>query len=441
MSEPVGAPSQRLSPYQKRLLVFLSVATFFEGYEIIALSQILPNLRAEFGLTEGQGGALVALINVGTILAYLLVRQADRWGRRRVLSITIVGYTVFSALSGLAPHALVFGLFQLVARVFLIGEWAISMVFAAEEYPAAKRGLVIGLIQGFSSLGSITCAGLVPILLRETIWEWRTVYFVGTVPLLLLAVARRNLRETARFRDQVATRPPAPPAMTRIFKTPYRRRVLQLALIWGLTYTCTQNAVTFWKEFALAERGWTDDMVGLSVTIAAVASMPLVFYSGKLIDAIGRRTGAVIIFVTTSLAVLGAYNLHGRVGLTICLAGSIFGASAVLPVLNSYTTELFPTDLRGDAFAWSNNLLGRIGYVGAPLLIGVAAGAGGLGWGPTVTLTAVFPVVALVLILRWLPETRLLELEQTASVPAVPTSRAAPAAPTATADNLEQGDS
>ena len=153
--------------YQKRLFVFLSVATFFEGFDSIALTQLLPNLRADFNIDEAGGGWLVAFINVGTILAYLFVRQADRWGRRRVLEITIAGYTIASFLTGLAPNVWAFGLFQLIARVFLIAEWATSMVYAAEEYPASRRGHVIGLISAFAALGSVACAGLVPLFLQH----------------------------------------------------------------------------------------------------------------------------------------------------------------------------------------------------------------------------------------------------------------------------------
>ncbi len=77
------------------------------------------------------------------------------------------------------------------------------MVFAAEEYPADRRGMVMGVIQAFSSLGAIFCAGVVPLLLN-TPWGWRTVYFAGVIPLLLLAFARRGLKETARFEAQAA---------------------------------------------------------------------------------------------------------------------------------------------------------------------------------------------------------------------------------------------
>src|SRR6185436_533320 len=134
----------------------------------------------------------------------------------------------------------------------------------------------------------------------------------------------------------------------------------------------------------------------------------------KLLDTWGRRPTAVFIYVLLAISVVAAYQLHGFWPLTISLTAAIFTTSAVLAVLNSFTTELFPTDFRSDAFAWTNNMLGRIGYVIAPAIVGWAAGS--IGWGRAVSLTAVFVVVALFLIVAWLPETARKELEQTAKV-------------------------
>ena len=407
-----GRPvTERLTSYQRRLFVFLSVATFFEGYDFLALTQILPNLRADLGLDKAVAGYLVGFINFGTVVAYLLVRRADRLGRKRVLTVTIAGYTIFTTLTGLSPNVWAFAAFQMIARIFLIGEWATSTVMAAEEYPAARRGMVIGVISAFSSLGAVTCAGVVPLLLK-TPFGWRSVYFVGVIPLIVLAFARRNLRETRRFSEQVTSHIAKP--FTAIFRSPYRKRMLQMGLIWFLTYICTQNGVTFWKEFAVSERGMTDSDVGKAITIAALVSMPLVFFAGKLLDLIGRRMGAVVIFGLASVGIFGCYTLHGQWPLTLTLVFAIFGASAVLPVLNAYNAELFPTELRGDAFAWSNNLIGRIGYVLSPVAVGYAAGH--VGWGPAVRVTAIFPILAVILILWLLPETRSRELEETAVV-------------------------
>ncbi len=397
------------TPYQRRLFVFLSVATFFEGYDFMALTQILPELRKSFDLNETQAGVMVSFINVGTVLAYFLVRRADRWGRRRVLTLTIAGYTAFTFLCGIAPNVWAFAVFQMLARIFLLAEWAISMVYAAEEYPAERRGMVIGVISAFSSLGAVLCAGVAGNMIHA--FGWRSVYMVGVLPLIIIAYARRGLRETRRFEEQGAGEERS---LTFILKSPYRRRVIEVGAIWFLTYVCTQNAVTWWKEFAVAERGLDAKQVGASIAIAAVAAMPLVFFVGKLMDVVGRRWGAVIVFTIGAAGVFASYTLVSRLSLTIALVFGIFGASAVLPVLNAFTTELFPTDLRGDAFAWANNLIGRIGYVVSPAAVGFAAHY--VGWGHAVRWTAVFPILALILIMRLLPETRALELEETAAL-------------------------
>lgn len=412
-AEPRRAPLTPLDSYQKRLLVFLSVASFFEGYDFFALTQLLPNLRAAMYLTEAHAGYLVGVINAGTVIAYLLVRAADRIGRRRVLNITILGYALFSLCSGLAPNVFAFAAFQVLARIFLIGEWAVSQVIAAEEYPADRRGMALGVITGFSSLGAIVCAGVVPLLLSSP-FGWRTVYFVGVVPLLLLAYARRNLRETQRFADRAVAGAKEHRSVMEILSTPYRKRLLQLGLIWFLTYICTQNGVTFWKEFAMAERGFTDKQVGLAISVAAVVSMPMIFYTGRFMDLVGRRMGALVVFGAVSSGIFGAYTFHSYPALVISLIFGIFGATAVLPVLNAFSTELFPTEIRSDAFAWANNLLGRIGYVLSPFAIGIIAEQSG--WSLAVRVTVIFPLLALGLIFWLMPETRLRELEETARV-------------------------
>jgi putative MFS transporter len=403
------AEKQPLTSYQRRLFVFLGVATFFEGYDFFALTQVLPSLRQSFDIDRAAAGVLVAVINFGTLLAYALVSRADRWGRRRVLSVTILGYALFTFLSGFAPNVWVFGVLQLAARVFLIGEWATSMVIAAEEYPAERRGTVVGVISAASSFGAIVCAGVVPLVTKH--YGWRAVYWVGVVPLLLMAWARRDLRETTRFEQARVERDRS---VFAILSGPHRRRLLELAAIWFLTYVCTQNAVTFWKDYAVGELHLPEKSAAFVVTVAALVSMPLIFWVGKLFDLVGRKPGAIVVYLAVVGGVLGAYVLTGVGALTVAMIVAMFGLSAVLTLLNTFTTELFPTELRGDAFVWSNNLLGRVGYVLSPLAFGALAQD--RGWGPVLRGSVVFPLVALVLLWLWLPETRGRELEQTAAV-------------------------
>jgi len=388
------------------LWAFLGVATFFEGFDFIALTQVLPELRAEWGLSEAQGGWLVGVCNIGPVLAFFLVRQADRVGRSTVLAWTIAGYTLGSLASGLAPTAWAFALAQLVARTFLIAEWAVCMVYAAEVWPADRRATAIGGLQALAAVGAVVCAALTPVLLQSP-WGWRTVYFVGALPLALLAVARRAMPESARF-----VAPTAPTPLGRILAGPWRGRVLQLAALWFFTYAGTHLALTFWKEYAIHEARLGDAAVGRTLAIASLVSMPLVFGVGRLLDRWGRRVGALLVYPVAATGVVGAFTLTDPVLLTVAMTLVIFGCSAVLPVLEAFTTELFPTEQRGDAFGWSNNLLGRQANVFLPPLVGWLAAD--LGWGPTVAASALFLGVALAGIWRWLPETRARELEETA---------------------------
>jgi MFS transporter, putative metabolite:H+ symporter len=415
---PVSTTRPKLTPYQRRLFVFLGVATFFEGYDMVALTQILPHLRVDMGLEKQVATTLVGVINFGTLLAYLLVRKADTWGRRRVLTVTIVGYTLFTLLSGLAPNVWWFAVAQMLARIFLIGEWAISMVIAAEEFPADRRGFVIGIIQAFSTFGGVVCAALVPVLV-STPWGWRTVYFVGVLPLLILAYARRGLRESERFTEQAARTAGAPPVplmeeLLLVFRTPYWRRTVQLGVIWLLAYIASHNAVTFWKDWALTERGLSDAHAARLIAVGAIAAMPLVFYVGKVNDWLGRRPGAVIVGVLCALGLVGSFTAPTGILLQASVVLGIFATSAFLPVLNAYTTELFPTHLRGSAYAWSNTIIGRLGYVLSPFALGPFVAV--YGWGGTIPWLGVFPLAAAGLVLLWLPETRGRELEETSQL-------------------------
>lgn len=412
MAAPFPSP---LTAYQKRLFVLLSVATFFEGYDFMALAQLLPNLRGDLGLSREGGGWLVSVINIGTMLAYFLVRLADRWGRKRLLSLTIIGYTVSSFCSGLAVGVISFALWQLFARMFLIAEWAVAIVYAAEEFPAERRGMVIGVIQASASLGAIICSALVPMLLTTSL-GWRSVYFLGSLPLLLMAVLRRGLRETERFAswssDAWAQQPPPPQRFWHILQTPYRNRVLVMGLIWTLSYCGIGNVITFWKELALSARGLSDAQAGALIASAAVLGMPFTYLVGKLLDRMGRRRGALLILVAAALGVLGSASFEHKGLLLSSLVICVITVTGQQVVLNAFTAELFPTELRSSAFAWSNNLLGRVGMVVSPALVGMVAERSGY----VVALQgiAVFPLLALLLILGLLPETNGRELEDTA---------------------------
>jgi putative MFS transporter len=227
---------------------------------------------------------------------------------------------------------------------------------------------------------------------------------------VIVMFARRGLRETRRFAEQAELRQ----SLWAIWNSPYRRRMLEMSAIWFLTYIATQNAVSVWKDYAMNDLGWLEKRAAFVMQIGAVVALPLAFFAGKLLDVAGRKVGAVVILGSTAIGVAGSYTATSIGPLVVFLILTVLGVNSSLTVLNALTAELFPTSLRGNAFAWSNNILGRIGYWGSPFVIG--AFVDGRGWGPVLRVTSIFPLLALALVLWLLPETRSKELEETARV-------------------------
>jgi len=100
MGIEAGGPTRR---YQRKLLALLSVATFFDGYDAFVLALLLPLILGTLGGSESQAGLVRGVVGVGEVLGFVLAAQADRIGRKRLLLITIVGYTAGTALTAISP--------------------------------------------------------------------------------------------------------------------------------------------------------------------------------------------------------------------------------------------------------------------------------------------------------------------------------------------------
>ena len=85
--------------YLLALLAFVCFVTLFEGYDLLIINLALPYLGRDFAADSHTLGSAVGLINVGTIVAFIPVRLADRYGRRLVFLCATLGYTVFTLLS------------------------------------------------------------------------------------------------------------------------------------------------------------------------------------------------------------------------------------------------------------------------------------------------------------------------------------------------------
>lgn len=410
--------SDRLERPHLVLLALLSTATFFEGYDFILLNLVLPYLRADFDLSMRQTGYAASAIAVGTIAAFFVMRLGDSLGRRTMLLITVLGYTLATGLTAASTGIVSFVVLQFIARVFLVAEWGIATVILAEELPASKRGLGISIVQSAAGVGGIVGSALFPLAAKAAL-GWRMMYLIGLVPLLLVAAIRARMTETRRY--AAATQDGAqPPVWTEVLAPQYRRTLAVVAALWFFMYLAYTPIMTFWTTFAMQDRGLSPKEISLVLAVAYTLGLSGFVVAGKLMDGWGRRPTAALFFGGGSLATLGAFlGPPGPLAMGAGLVVLIFFATGYISLVATVSAELFPTRLRASAAAWTNNSLGRIGMVAAPALVGLMAEyfadplvKSSTGVGQAVAVTAIAPLVCAALVLAFVPETRGRELEE-----------------------------
>ena len=89
----------RSDSYLRLLLLLLVSAAFFEGYDQSILALLLPNIQSTFQVSEAVLGLTRIPIELGLFVAFFVTRLSDRLGRRPMLLWSVVGYTVFTALT------------------------------------------------------------------------------------------------------------------------------------------------------------------------------------------------------------------------------------------------------------------------------------------------------------------------------------------------------
>src|SRR4051794_38703285 len=192
-------------------MLLLISAAFFEGYDSSILALLLPNIQNTFHASEALLGVTRIPIELGLFVAFFFTRLSDRFGRRPLLLWSVVGYTVFTALTAVSWNIWSFAFFQFASRVFLGAEYAVGVTMIVEEFPAHRRGRALGTLLTFSALGTIAVGLMLGAGLQDGPLEWRTFYLIGLAPLLVLSLYRRRIKETRRFEEVRSGRVAADP--------------------------------------------------------------------------------------------------------------------------------------------------------------------------------------------------------------------------------------
>ena len=409
----------RSDKYLKLLLILLISATFFEGYDSSILALLLPNIQASFHVSEALLGLTRIPIELGLFVAFFVARQSDRVGRRPLLLWSVVGYTIFAGLTAFSWNIWSFTFFQFASRVFLGAEFSVAITMVVEEFPVARRARALGTLLTFEGLGTIMVAILLGAGLQNSGLDWRAFFLVGIVPLIVLTFLRRRMQETERFVEEQKKRErgeatPRTPFLA-AWAPRYRRNLVLVGMVYLMRSIPFFGATAWWAYYAERERGFSQTQVAVYILVAYGIGCLGYYVCGRLMERIGRRPTAIIYFVGAVLFAIILFQTTDRVVSFFALMLAVGFGLGVQPVLSAFGTELFPTEIRGQAAAWVRNWFEIAGYVFGPALVGIlgdhATGAIG-NIGDTVSLLMIMQLPGIFLIWRHMPETKGRELDE-----------------------------
>lgn len=207
--QPDSRWSANVTPYEWLVLIVASAGWVFDAYEgqifNITRADLLADLlhvSANAPQVKNWGDILLGIFLAGGTLGGMLFGSlADRWGRRPVMNLTILFYSVFSGLTYFATS-----LWQVAALRFLVamgvgGEWSVAAALVAEVFPRHARAHASGLFHATSVLG-IWMAALCGLLVGS---HWRWAYLIGVLPALLTLWVRLSIREPESWRKAAAS--------------------------------------------------------------------------------------------------------------------------------------------------------------------------------------------------------------------------------------------
>jgi len=397
------------TPQERRALWAAYGGYGLDGFDFMVYSFIIPSLLTVWGMSKAQAG----YIGTGTLLTsavggWAAGVLADRYGRVRILQLTVLWFAAFTFLSGFTQN---FGqlFFTRAMQGFGFGgEWAVGSILVAEVVDPAHRGKAAGWVQSSWSVGwaGAALAFWAVSTLAPADLAWKIVFWLGLLPGLLVLYIRRNVAEPALFLKSRALQLQAASGHANfldIFRPPLlATTVLATALSVGML--AAYYSVTLWlPTFLATERHLS--VAGTTAYLLMVIAGSWMGYlvSAWLTDVIGRRwgfisfafCGGVLVLLYTRMPVTDGMFLIGF-PLGFFLLGIFSGMGAFL-------AELYPSRLRGSGQGFTYSMGRAIGGF-CPLIIGRMSGHINLGdsiGAFTVAAYALVIVTALAL-----PETR-----------------------------------
>ena len=399
------------SPEARRALTAASLGWLLDAFDVMLYALVLAALMSDLGMDRATGGLLGSLTLAASALGGIVFGVlADRWGRTRALSLSILIYSVFTALCGVSQSVYQLAVFRFFLGIGMGGEWASGAALVSETWPAEHRGKALGLMQSCWAIGYGAAAVVVALVLPR--FGWRAVFFVGILPAVFTWWIRRRVPEPAMWERQRHSAP----STTRT-SAPVRTLTASMAGLWPLTVALTlMNAATMFAWWGL--NLWIPSYLslpvaqgGMGLSTGAMSSFVVAMQVGMwfgyvtfgfVSDQFGRKPTYIVYLVAAALLVYLYATVRSPMALLALGPFVAFFGTGYFSGFGAITAEIYPTAVRATAQGFTYNI-GRLASAAAPFVVGAMAQESGFGSAFGITALA-FLVAALF----WLviPETR-----------------------------------
>ncbi len=344
-----------MSKYQRKVLLSTSAGIALENMDIMFLAFSLSSMIATFHISGTQAGMIATITNLGMLVGGIFFGlMADKYGRVKVFSQTVLLFSIASLLMFFASNIYLVYLFRFIAGIGAGGEYGACMSLISESFSKKQ----IGRASSIAGIGAQVGAALAAILAAVVIpWlGWKMLYVIGVLPILMVLVIRRGLKEPEDFQKTRATGKTT--KLSHLFETKH--------LAWqtiGLSILVTVQIAGY---FGLMN--WLPSIMqaqlGLSVsgsslwTVSTIVGMSLGMLTfGIIMDKLGPRTAFTIFLLCSSLSVFLLVMAHSQWSLVAAAVVVGYFINGMYGGYGAIISSLYPTEIRATA----NNFIMNLG--------------------------------------------------------------------------------
>jgi MFS family permease len=186
---------------QRRTVVAAGLGWMLDSFDVMLYSIVLVTLMREFGMDKKTAGLLNTLTLIASAIGSVIFGiLADRFGRRRMLSASILTYSLFTFACGFTTTITALAVCRFLLGLGMGGEWNTGATLVAETWPSAWRARAMSLVQSSWAIGYALAATVAGIVLSRASWRW--VFFIGVFPALVTFWIQRDVPEPELWQRQ-----------------------------------------------------------------------------------------------------------------------------------------------------------------------------------------------------------------------------------------------